>query len=244
MHQTFRIVKVRTENYRTKTLTFDRVLPAEPGQFVMAWLPGVDEKPYSIAAADPLALTVVAVGPFSEALQGQQIGDRVWVRGPLGHGFRLPSSPRGKRLLLVGGGYGVAPLHFLASRAIEAGAEVEVLIGAQTRRDLLLVEAFEQSGASVLVSTEDGTAGETGLVTELAASVIRARRPDEVFACGPIPMLQAVERLCFTRALRHQLSWEAHMRCGLGLCGECEVLTHPLGGWLACRDGPVARYEA
>ncbi|MGC9522193.1 MAG: dihydroorotate dehydrogenase electron transfer subunit, partial [Anaerolineae bacterium] len=235
---------LRSENYRTKTLVFDRALPAEPGQFVMVWLPGVDEKPYSVAAADPLALTVVAVGPFSEALQSREIGDKVWIRGPLGHGYQLPTSPRGKRLLLVGGGYGVAPLHFLARRAIDAGAAVEVLIGAQTRRDLLLVEAFERSGASVLVSTEDGTAGEAGLVTELAASVIDARRPVEVFACGPVPMLEALEELCRRHRLRHQLSWEAQMRCGLGLCGECEVPSHPVGGWLACRDGPVARYEA
>ena len=126
MHETFRIIRVRRENDRTKTLMFDHALPAKPGQFVMAWLPGVDEKPFSIAADDPLALMVVAVGPMSEALHRLGVGDRVWIRGPLGQGFRLPDDPGSKRMLLVGGGYGVAPLLFLARRALEAGCAVDV----------------------------------------------------------------------------------------------------------------------
>jgi dihydroorotate dehydrogenase electron transfer subunit len=238
MHETFTVTEVRRENVRTQILIFDHELPSQPGQFVMAWLPGVDEKPFSIAAADPLTLLVVAVGPMSEAMHRLEAGDRLWVRGPLGQGFRLPDAPGDKRVLLAGGGYGVAPLRFLADRARRAGCAVDVCIGAGAVGDVLWVEAFERLGASVVITTEDGSLGTAGLVTDATEAVIRARTPDAVYACGPVPMLEAVERQCLRHDLPHQLSWEAHMRCGIGLCGSCEL--EGRDGWLACGDGPVS----
>ncbi|MBN1247111.1 MAG: dihydroorotate dehydrogenase electron transfer subunit [Anaerolineae bacterium] len=241
MYQTYVVAETRDENARTRTLVLDGALLSEPGQFVMAWLPSIGEKPYSIAAADPLALMVVAVGPFSEALHALEVGDRVWIRGPLGQGFRLPDEPAGKRLLLVGGGYGVAPLLYLASEARAAGATVEVCIGARTAEDLLLAGAFRRLGCTTHLSTEDGSAGYRGLVTDLALGAMTLSSPDAVYACGPVPMLEAVEMLSRCHGLPHQLSWEARMRCGMGLCGECEVHGRDVDGWLACRDGPVSR---
>lgn len=241
MHHAYTITEIRDQNARSRTLVFDRALPSEPGQFVMAWLPEVGEKPYSIAAGHPLELMVVAVGPFSEALHGLTVGDRLWIRGPLGQGFRLPSSPAGQRVLLVGGGYGVAPLRYLAQTALAADADVEVCIGARTVDDCLLVGDFRRLGCRVRLSTEDGSAGERGLVTGIVSTAVMASRPDAVYACGPIPMLEAVEALCLRHGLPHQLSWEARMRCGMGLCGECEVHGREVDGWLACHDGPVSR---
>jgi len=261
MHQTFVITNIRTENYRTKTFVFDKPLPeAQPGQYVMAWLPDVGEKPFSIAGNDPLALMVVVVGPFSEALHRLRAGDRVWVRGPLGQGFVL----RGRHHLLVGGGYGVAPLLFLARTALAAGHTVEVCIGARTAEDVLLAEAFlstdltdfnglekmesvssVQSVDKLHITTEDGTLGERGLVTRAVEAAITARRPDCVYACGPVPMLTALARLCQEHSLPHQFSWEAHLRCGLGICGSCELdattrqAANIPAGWLVCKDGPV-----
>jgi len=240
MHQTFAIAEIHSENYRTKTLIFDRALPSEPGQFVMAWLPNVDEKPYSIAGADPFSMTVVAVGPFSEALHALQQGDRVWIRGPLGQGFRLPGSSAGEHVLLAGGGYGVAPLCFLAQRAAASGVTVDVCIGAQTADDVLLAGAFEHLGAAVHVMTNDGSLGRQGLVTAAVKAAMGTRTPAAVYGCGPVPMLEAVELLCRDRGIPHQLSWEARMRCGMGLCGECEVHGRERDGWLACKDGPVS----
>ena len=263
MHQTFTITEIHTENYRTKTLIFNKPLPkAQPGQYVMAWLPDVGEKPFSIAGNDPLALMVVAVGPFSEALHRLNVGDRltagdrVWVRGPLGQGFAL----HGRHHLLVGGGYGVAPLLFLARTALAAGHTVEVCIGARTAEDVLLAETFEKEAVSdqrsavspskvVRVTTDDGSMGTQGLVTQAVEAAIAAHRPDCIYACGPVPMLTALAQQCQVHNLPHQFSWEAHLRCGLGICGSCELdaqtrqAANIPAGWLVCRDGPVYHVE-
>jgi dihydroorotate dehydrogenase electron transfer subunit len=242
MHQRFEVVEVRRLNPRTKTLVFDRALPAQPGQFVMAWLPGIDERPYSVAGGSPLSVTVVAVGPFSEALNGLTTGDAVWIRGPLGQGFRLPASPAGKRLLLVGGGYGVAPLLFLAREAIAAGCRVTAVVGARSAEDVLLVDDLSAAGACVTVTTEDGSAGMVGTVLPAVEALMAQAAPEVLYACGPVGMLKALEGLCLARDIPHQLSWEARMRCGMGLCGACEVHGRA-DGWLACHDGPVSDSE-
>jgi dihydroorotate dehydrogenase electron transfer subunit len=235
LHRPFTIASIRTENDRAKTLVFHAGLPAQPGQFVMVWLPGVDEKPFSIAAPEPLTLTVVAVGPFSQALHRLAVGDRIWIRGPLGQGYQLA----GKHLLLVGGGYGVAPLLFLARTALAAGCTVQVCIGARTAADVLLVDDLQRVGASTHITTEDGSLGTAGLVTIATQAAINSHRPDTVYACGPVKMLEAIDRQCEVCNLPRQLSWEAHMRCGIGLCGSCELPSSG-SGWLTCLDGPVS----
>ena len=241
LHRPVTVAEIRVENQRTRTLVFHEHLPAQPGQFVMAWLPGIDEKPFSVAAAEPLALTVAAVGPFSRALHRLAAGDRVWVRGPLGRGFQIEKG----NILLVGGGYGVAPLLFLAREAIAQGCAVEACIGARTAEDVLLAEGLKRAGAVVRVTTEDGSLGTRGLVTLAAEAAITETRPSVVYACGPVNMLQAIDRLCADHGLPRQLSWEAHLRCGMGLCGSCELPgpSSQGSGWLVCRDGPVSFSE-
>ena len=97
-----RIRAIQDDNYRTKTFVLDAALDAYPGQFVMAWLPRFDEKPFSLVNADPVTLMITAVGPFSRLMHEKQPGDLLWLRGPFGRGYILPE--RGKRLALVGGG--------------------------------------------------------------------------------------------------------------------------------------------
>ncbi len=238
MHQLYHLISSDIENHRTKTLIFDRPLKAQPGQFVMVWLPGIGEKPYCITNDRPLTLTVVSVGPFSAALNELRIGDKAWIRGPFGHGYQL----MGEKLLLVGGGYGVASLLFLAQKSLSQDLHVDVCIGAGSAGDVLLFEKFEAAGIQVRVATEDGSLGKAGMVTELVDQVIPEINPDWLYACGPPNMLKAVSRLCRTYKLPHQLSWEARIRCGLGLCGHCECADHEPWlppGWLVCQDGPV-----
>ena len=245
--QAFNLAKIEQENPSTYTLWLDRPLSdGQPGQFVMAWLPGVGEKPFSLHASSPLALTISAVGPVSKAITSLQAGATLWIRGPLGNGYAL----QGKKHLLVGGGYGAAPLSCLAQQALARGDSLVVCLGARSVKDLLLVESLRTMGAEVLVATEDGSAGRQGLVTLHVAEQIAQNRPDCLYACGPTGMLKALFELCKAHDIPAQLSFEALTRCGVGLCGACELdesLCKLLGlptGWLVCHDGPVAKLPA
>jgi dihydroorotate dehydrogenase electron transfer subunit len=226
-------------NDSTRWITLDASIQADPGQFVMVWVPGIGEKPFSIAAMDPLSLLVVDVGPFSHELHKLNVGDSVWIKGPLGNGFIL----EGERLLLAAGGYGVAPLYPLAYTARKQGCRVDICIGAGTQSGILFVEEFEELGCKTALVTEDGSRGKQGLATILVNEAITQQSYDTVYACGPVGMLRALADICREHQLNYQLSWEAHMRCGMGLCGSCEVPGEfdpslpP--GWLACYDGPV-----
>jgi dihydroorotate dehydrogenase electron transfer subunit len=232
-----RIVGLKDESPQVRTLVLDLSLEAEPGQFVMAWLPGVDEKPFSLVHAVPVVLTIARVGPFTAAVHTLGIGDRLWIRGPLGQGFTLPGSPipdPRPSILLVGGGYGVAPLHFLAERALAAGWAVSMVIGARTAIDVVFAERFAVLGARVVVITEDGSLGQRGVATDAARRLLGEADYQGLYACGPEPMLAAVEELARDHSLPAQLSYERYMRCGFGVCGSCVQ-----AGWLVCRDGPV-----
>ncbi len=246
LYQTYVVTENRKENYRARSLVLDAPLgSAQPGQFVMAWLPGIGEKPFSVAGADPLQITVAAVGPFSRALCRLPVGARLWARGPFGQGFRL----EGKRHILVGGGYGAAPLRFLAQQALLDGGEALVCLGARSADDLLLAEAFQVMGCRVLLATEDGSAGLQGLVTGAVEAALRDFHADGLYACGPAAMLLALADLCRQKNLPGQFSWEALLRCGLGLCGSCELdeaTAKAAGiptGWLTCKDGPVSFWK-
>lgn len=238
----YNVAEVCQENARTKTLFFATPLEgAQPGQYVMAWLPGVGEKPFSISNADPLALTVADVGPISHALNQLGRSDQVWIRGPLGHGFELID----RFHLLVGGGYGAAPLHFLARTALQQGHKVGICLGAKTKEDLIMVEAFEQMGCPVYLATEDGSVGVKGLVTAALETAFWELQPRVLYACGPTGMLMAVAKYSRRRFVPAELSFEALIRCGVGLCGSCELpedLCQMLGlpgGFLVCHNGPV-----
>ncbi len=225
--------RVTALNSRTKTFVLDVTLEAEPGQFAMLWLPGLDEKPFSLLSDAPLSFAVASVGPFSRAMHRLHEGDRVWVRGAYGRGFRLAGDDH----LLVGGGYGVAPILFLARRALAAGGRVRSVIGARVADELLLTDDFRAAGAEVHLTTEDGSVGTQGLVTDVVTPVLAADPPDALYACGPHGMLAALRALSSEQGVRAQLSWEEYMRCGIGICGSCE---HE--GIVLCADGPVVEY--
>jgi dihydroorotate dehydrogenase electron transfer subunit len=244
LHRSARIVERTLENAKTVTLRLDASLGCEPGQFAMLWLPGLDEKPFSISSDQPLCFTIARVGPFSDALHGLGEGDRLWYRGPFGTGFPLPQgeagadprAPSGRGVLLVGGGYGAAPLHFLARRilAADAAARVETVLGARTAADLLFPGRFARIGVAVHAATEDGSTGRRGLATDEAEALLQSGKFADVAACGPEGMLAALSSICAGLAIPAHLSYEAYMRCGIGLCGSCEH-----GGRLVCMDGPV-----
>jgi dihydroorotate dehydrogenase electron transfer subunit len=135
---------------------------------------------------------------------------------------------------MVGGGYGIAPICFLAERARAAGWDAEVIVGARTAEDVFFAERFEALGARVWITTDDGSRGERGLVTGPAGRLLAGGGYRALYACGPEPMLAALEGLAAAHDLPAQLSYERYMRCGLGVCGSCAQ-----EGWLVCADGPV-----
>ena len=234
------ITAIRQDNYRTKTFVLDAKLHAYPGQFVMAWLPRFDEKPFSLVDSNPVTLMVTAVGPFTRLLHEKQPGDLIWLRGPFGQGFQPP--PTHKKLALIGGGYGVAPLYWLARTQIDQAEQITSIIGARTAADLLYIDHFQalshqgtrNSQLAILTTTEDGSAGLPGRVTDALIPLLEAKAIDGLYACGPHGMLAALQSVGQRYGVPCQLSWEAYMRCGIGICGACE---HE--GNVLCLDGPV-----
>ena len=214
-----------------KTVRFNERLAATPGQFVMVWVPGVDEFPMSVSyTEDGLGVTYQILGDGTKALASKVKGDRVGIRGPYGKGFAI----HGKQLLVVAGGAGMAPLAPFVEQSVAHGASVDLVLGARTSTDLLFESRATKAGARVRISTDDGSKGFKGLATELTESVLAKNRFDSVYACGPEKMLVGVLKMAESRKLPMQASLERMMRCGIGICDSCAI-----DGRHVCRDGPV-----
>lgn len=228
--RTVQIKEIIPENSSTKTLVLDDAIPnATPGQFIMLWIPGIDEKPFAIVARDPLTITVAAVGPFSHALHARKVGDPVGWRGPFGNGFNLNGDGA---TLLIGGGYGVAALYFAACELKKQNRAVIAALGGQSAQDLVYENRMREIGAQVEIATEDGSHGSPGFVTDAARPWLS--RVSNVLACGPEAMLVAIMREALTKNVPAQLAVERYIKCGFGICGQCA-----LSGKLVCMDGPV-----
>lgn len=214
-----------------KSFVFAQTFDIEPGQFVMLWIPGLDEKPFSVSDVrdGKIEITAKAVGPLSRALMNCKPGDRLGLRGPFGRGFR----PRG-RGLVVGGGMGIAPLRYLVHRLDQEKARFEVVLGARTAQEFMFLGDFSRYGSQF--ATDDGTLGKQCLVTSLAERLCGERTFDVIYGCGPEPMLVALKKLADRTGIDCQLSLERHMKCGIGICGSCCV---DGSGICICREGPV-----
>jgi len=232
--RTVEIHRIVEENPLVKTFSFHDKLceKAVPGQFVMVWIPGVDELPMSLSAIkdDHCSITVAKVGEATEALHKANEGDLIGIRGPFGKGF---SYVKGK-VLIVGGGTGLSPLVVLAENLCRLGANVTFLLGAKTRSELLFFDRVSKISASVLATTDDGSFGLKGLVTKHAEKMLAEKRFDMVYACGPEPMMVKMLSLAEKYNLPLQVSLERLMRCAVGLCGSCVI-----GVYRVCKDGPV-----
>ncbi len=234
--RTTQIVNVRDESPTVKTYTFtDRLCnKARPGQFVMLWIPGIDEIPLSImdASNGVISVSVKAVGDATRHMHTMEAGATIGIRGPFGNSF---TESRG-RVLLVGGGTGTAPLLFLAKQLAAKTERLSFVEGAKTKDELLFVR--ELGGVcqekNIITTTEDGTAGLQCLVTQPLADLLDKERFDMIYTCGPEIMVKKIFDLTDARKLPLEASLERLMRCGIGLCGSCVI-----GKYRVCRDGPV-----
>ena len=246
--QTIKISKIVNECEDIKTLIFKNTnaIKPKPGQFAMIWVPGVDEIPMSISACDDdanWAITVKDVGDCTHALHSLGTNNYIGVRGPLGKYFEIPSD-RNKKIFLVGGGIGMAPLRFFASELHKLDYRFRVIQGAKESSDLLYIDEFSHynpKSAEIHYCTDDGSYGVEGSTIDIFEKVINDYTPKElknitVYSCGPEIMLFKLFQICMSHSIKFYASLERIMRCGCGLCGLCAL--DPLG-LLVCTDGPI-----
>jgi len=235
-----KIHSVYQENPGFNTILFEKEINAKPGQFVNVWIPGIDEKPISISFVDRenrlFGITVFETGRCSRILCSMKKGGMLGIRGPYGNPFTI--SKKMKRIALVGGGCGAAPLSFLADCAIAEGIEVYFIVGAKTKDKLLYIDRMKKRGAYVLAATEDGSMGAKGFTTDVLRQLLNTDKVDMIYACGPEIMMQKVIGIADEHNLPCQISMERYMKCGLGVCGQCACDDR-----LVCKDGPAFEKE-
>ncbi len=246
---TARLVAIRPLAQGYNVLTFDApaiAKEAQPGQFVHVRIPTLEpsrlRRPFSIYDADPatgkLYVLYKVVGYGTQKLAALREGTELDILGPIGAPF--PLNPEGTPYL-IGGGYGVAPLWFLATRLPRKGI---LFVGGRTGADILEIERFRELGWEVQVATQDGSLGTQGLVTAPLDAALEANPAAELYACGPDGMLKAVGERAMKHNIKGWLSLDKHMVCGVGACLACvqkikrasdgaEVLAR------VCVDGPV-----
>lgn len=237
-----RLTENRRLNDRYVLMVFQLPTPihAHPGQFVQVKVEGYPRtflrRPISICLLpnpDELWLLVQAVGEGTRVLCDLKPGAVVNMLLPLGTGFTQPERP--SSCLLIGGGVGMAPMLMQGRALAAAGHKVTFLLGGRTATDLVLHDAFEQYG-SVYVTTEDGSRGDKGYVTQ--HSVLQTTQYDVVYTCGPKPMMQAVAAYAASKGIPCEVSLENLMACGIGACLCCVEDTVD-GHVCTCTEGPV-----
>ena len=232
------IEKVIDETPTVRTLIFsdDIMHNVLPGQFAMVWIPGINELPMSVmisSESGKAAFTVRKHGPASTGLFNTKVGDKIGVRGPYGNSFDVKDG----KILLVGGGTGLVPLMRLLT-TLQSTHDVTVLIGAKTKDEVffedLANQLLQNNPHKVIVTTEDGSYGEKGFVTDAMEKICNETTFDGVYTCGPEKMMYKVVQIANSKEFFVQASLERMMKCGVGICGSCCV-----GEDLVCRDGTI-----
>jgi dihydroorotate dehydrogenase electron transfer subunit len=228
---------------------------ARPGQFVALAVGGVTSanllrRCFSIHKVSPsgvyggtVDIVVAAHGPGTTWIAGLALHDEVDVVGPLGKPFPLPTEP--VACVLVGGGYGSAPLFWLAEQLTAKGCRVEMVLGAASEDRLFGVVEARRAADGLTVTTDDGSAGTRGWVSDVLPQVIRLSRAGVVYGCGPMGMLRAVTEVAAAERAVAQVAVEESMACGVGVCMTCVMPVTGADGKTrmvrSCVEGPVFR---
>lgn len=232
------IEKIIDETPTVKTLVFsDSIMPnVLPGQFAMVWIPGINELPMSVMISKEsgkAAFTVRKHGLASTGLFNIKVGEKIGIRGPYGNAFDIKQG----KLLLVGGGTGLVPMMRLLTH-VKSTDDVTVLIGAKSKDEVffedLSNDLLKNNSHNVIISTDDGSYGEKGFVTDIVEKLVNESHFDGVYTCGPEKMMYKTVQSAHSRGIFVQASLERMMKCGIGICGSCCV-----GEDLACKDGTI-----
>ncbi|MBF0522193.1 MAG: dihydroorotate dehydrogenase electron transfer subunit [Candidatus Omnitrophica bacterium] len=243
MRDTFKIVsneKLCPKFYKLCLEAKSIAQKAKPGQFVHirvnAELEPFFRRPFSIHRANKyLEICYEVIGPGTKILAAKKPGENLDILGPLGNGFMLP--PQGiKKVAIVAGGMGVAPFLALTDQ-LKKKYEIILLYGGRTKDHIFSLKAYKDNGCKIYISTDDGSVGTKGRVSELFSKII----PDAstyIYTCGPKPMIKAVQDFANKHQLKGQASLEEVMACGVGVCLGCATAT--IHGYkTVCHDGPV-----
>jgi dihydroorotate dehydrogenase electron transfer subunit len=243
MDNSYRILKIKDIIINTKSIkTFifkwkmDKI--PKPGQFMMVWNfnGDCDEKPMSISKInlnnEEIGITVKNIGEFTNKLHSLKIGDELGIRGPYGNSFKL----NGDKILVIGGGVGMAPLKSFVEYTKSKNKDVDVVISSVTNDELLFKEEFKKIKANVFTSTDDGTCGYKGFATHRTMDLVKSKSYDMAVVCGPEVMMNGIFKILEDNNILGQYSMERYMKCAIGICGQCCVDNT---GWRVCIEGPI-----
>lgn len=235
----FKVAEIRQDSPNLKTYVFKHRIRAKSGQFVMVWMPGVDEVPMSIGwqTDEEFHVGIADAGDCTHAINTQiKVGDKLGIRGPYGTNFEYKDYDH---IICVGGGYGTPPMLNLSQRATELGKKVTVIQGARSEDFLLYEDLFNELKVELIFSTDDGSRGHKGFTTEVLEEYLSKNKIKGkacVYTCGPEVMMVKVAKICEEAGIDCQVSLERYMKCGFGVCGQCCMDD---SGIRICKDGPV-----
>jgi dihydroorotate dehydrogenase electron transfer subunit len=225
---------------------------AQPGQFLMIKVSEsvypLLRRPLSIHSRNKGIIEIFfkVSGLGTGILSQKRANEPLDIIGPLGKGFTIDCGLKGKCAFLVGGGRGIAPLMFLAQELRSQAVSTKILYGGQTLDDLPLRENFKKEGFDIFCSTDDGSFGLKGFVTDLLQRELERTPPAAIFSCGPDAMMSKVAGVALSRHIPAQFSLETHMGCGFGACWGCvkRIRRDSKVGWVKiCEEGPVFEAE-
>ncbi len=202
----------------------------------MLWVPRVGEIPLAVANLEDreMMLIIAKKGKVTSYLH-ERIGELKYlhIRGPYGHGYSYSGI---KKAMIVGGGYGVASLLYLARKMYEDGVDVVALLGFKKKEDIILLDYFQKYVSKIYVATDDGSYGFKGTVLDILKEKILRLNPEKVYVCGPELMEYNILKFLHSKSIPAEFSLERLIKCAIGICGSCVL--QPLG-LLVCKDGPV-----
>ncbi|MBR9699065.1 dihydroorotate dehydrogenase electron transfer subunit [Candidatus Woesearchaeota archaeon] len=220
--QIYEVSRVEKEGKDLFTVFLKGQFLCKPGQFVMVWLPRVDEKPMAVSylGKDEFGFTFHTLGTFTQECSKVKKGDKIGIRGPYGNWFSQE-----KNSVIVGGGVGLSSVSTLID-----GMKATVIHGARDKDHLLYTKRFKD----MIICTDDGSAGTKGFVTLALEEVLEKKRTKKVYCCGPEIMMKKVLELCNKYHVDCEASLERYMKCGFGVCGACMI-----DDKVVCKEGPI-----